>query len=524
MYSLYGYDKSNNSITYEAWENTVHPDDLATYRMAIAQDFLENDSLTFEFRIVWDTDKSIHHVKASALIKRDEDGNPLRMVGTNLDITAIKNAEMELHSAYAEIEQRVVNRTQELARANELLQNEIIDRKLAHREINQILSSISSILIGVDSEGNVVRWNDAAENVFGLQAHDAIGKALYSLPIPWDWGMIVSGVEKTRTELKPNRLYSIWYERIDGKDGFFVVTIGPLWNEEGGYDGYMMLGDDISEVKFLEAQLANAAKLEAVGQLAAGIAHEINTPVQYVGDSVTFLQDTFSDLGRLVAKSEEYCNNPDTVGVAAAESMRNLLEEIDAEFIKSEAPKTFERIFEGIEHISTIVQAMRRFAYTDGDVKTAVQIHNAIDTTLVISRNEWRYIADAVTEFDPDLAEIMCLPGEMNQVLLNIIVNAAHAIGDVVAGTPDKGTITVSTRKDGEFAEIRIRDTGTGIPEGVGNKVFNLFFTTKEVGKGTGQGLAIAYDIIVHKHGGSITYESESGRGTTFIIRLPIHG
>ncbi|MBI4804828.1 MAG: PAS domain S-box protein [Desulfovibrio sp.] len=524
MYKLYGFENQNHAVTYKDWESRIHPDDLDASRTAIMQALNGKEDFSFEFRIFWDIDKSIHYIKASALIKRDENGNALRMVGTNLDITAMKNAESELHAAYTEIEQRVANRTQELARANELLQSEIIDRKLAHREINQILSSISSILIGVDCQGAVVRWNDAAANIFGLNAPDVIGKPLYDLPIPWDWEMIVAGVLQTRTELKPKRFYNLWYERIDGQDGFFVVTIGPLWNEEGGYDGYLILGDDISEVKFLEAQLANAAKLEAIGQLAAGIAHEINTPTQYVGDSVTFLKESFDDIGQLFTTAERYSNEPEKVGQEAALALRNLLEKIDADFLQAEIPKTIERIFDGIERISTIVQAMRRFSFAGGEEKRAFNLKNAIENTLVISRNEWKYVAEAQTDFDKDLPDILCMPGEISQVLLNIIVNAAHAIGDVVQGTSNLGLITITTKADGDFAEIRIRDTGTGIPKDVGDKVFNLFFTTKEVGKGTGQGLAIAYDIVVNKHGGTLEYESEPGAGTTFIIRLPCDG
>jgi len=506
-------------------DRDLFPEELAAGYIRDDQPLLsgEKDFLEIE-EIVYDNGRTVN-LMTRKLTLRHSDGSIGGLIGLGVDITEKKLIEEQLRAANEKMEERIRHRTAQLATANAQLQEEISERMRAHSDISLILNAISAILIGVDTQGRVFRWNKAASNVFARDAEEVIGHLLASLPLPWEWEPLMKSIDMCELQSgQPAKMNNIWYERPDGSDGFLVVTISPVLDEARTLSGYLLLGEDITDLKFLETQLSQAAKLEAIGQLAAGIAHEINTPVQYVGDSVTFLQDAFSDLCRLVAQTEEYSSNPETVGAVAAESMRNLLEEIDAKFIKSEGPKTFGRIFEGIERISTIVQAMRRFAYTGGEEKKAVQIHNAIDTTLVISRNEWRYVADAVTEFDPDLAEIMCLPGEMNQVLLNIIVNAAHAIGDVVAGTPDKGTITVSTRKDGEFAEIRIRDTGTGIPEGVGNKVFNLFFTTKEVGKGTGQGLAIAYDIIVHKHGGSITYESESGRGTTFIIRIPIHG
>ena len=147
----------------------------------------------------------------------------------------------------------------------------------------------------------------------------------------------------------------------------------------------------------------------------------------------------------------------------------------------------------------------------------------AIETTITVSRNEWKYVAEMVTDFDETLPPVPCLPGDFNQVILNMIINAAHAIADVVGdGSKGKGTITVSTRGNGDFAEVRISDTGTGIPEEVKSRVFDPFFTTKEIGKGTGQGLAICHSVIVEMHGGTISIETEVGEGTTFLIRLPI--
>lgn len=154
----------------------------------------------------------------------------------------------------------------------------------------------------------------------------------------------------------------------------------------------------------------------------------------------------------------------------------------------------------------------------------SVDLNHAIETTITVAKNEWKYVAEVVTALDPSLPSVRCLPGEMNQGVLNLLINAAHAIGDAVGGawSGKKGTITVTTRQvDGE-AEIRVADTGTGIPEAIRSKIFDPFFTTKPEGKGTGQGLAIAYDVVVRKHGGKICFETEAGKGTTFIIRIPI--
>jgi signal transduction histidine kinase len=165
---------------------------------------------------------------------------------------------------------------------------------------------------------------------------------------------------------------------------------------------------------------------------------------------------------------------------------------------------------------------MKEFAHPGLEEMTSVDINRAIRNTISVARNEWKHVAEVSSEFDPDLPWVTCVPGALNQVLLNIFVNAAHAIGEV-SGRTKKGAITVVTRRDGDWAEIRIGDTGAGIPEEIRQRIFDPFFTTKQPGKGTGQGLASAHYIVVKKHHGTIAVESEVGIGTTFIIRLPMY-
>jgi signal transduction histidine kinase len=194
----------------------------------------------------------------------------------------------------------------------------------------------------------------------------------------------------------------------------------------------------------------------------------------------------------------------------------------DIAYLMEEVPKALTQSIEGIERISRIVRAMKEFAHPDAGEKVAVDLHKAIESTVTVSRNEWKYVADLTTDFDPALPLVPCRPGEINQVILKLIINAAHAVGDAVRGRGAKGTITVRTRLAGEWAEIWIADTGVGIPEDIQDKIFDPFFTTKEVGKGTGQGLAIARSVIVERHGGTLTFDTDVGKGTTFIIRLPL--
>ena len=282
---------------------------------------------------------------------------------------------------------------------------------------------------------------------------------------------------------------------------------------------------EIDERNKMEAQLRHAQKMESIGQLAAGIAHEINTPTQYIGDNTRFVQDAFGDITGLVGEYEKLFSaveagavTPELLGAVKAAAAT-----ADMAYLSAEIPKAIQQSLDGVSRVTHIVRAMKEFSHPGTTEKTAVDLAKAIQSTVTVASNEWKYVADLVTEFDTALPLVSCLPGEFNQVILNLVVNAAHAIADVVGdGANGKGTITVSTWLDGDCAEVRIRDTGTGIPEKARAKVFDPFFTTKGVGKGTGQGLAIAHNVIVEKHGGTIAFETEMGKGTTFIIRLPL--
>ena len=293
--------------------------------------------------------------------------------------------------------------------------------------------------------------------------------------------------------------------RKDGTPFEEEATISPVLDDTGTLRNFVAVKRNITAELELESKLRNAQKLEAVGQLAAGIAHEINTPAQYVGDNLQFLKDSFRDLLAMT--------NPSTDGTAPDE---------DAAFLVSEIPRAIDQSLEGVGRITKIVRAMKEFSHRSDD-KAPTDINRAIETTVTVARNEWKYVAEVVTDFDPELPQVECLRGELNQVVLNMIVNAAHAIADVVGDASNgKGTITIATRHADGWAEIRISDTGTGIPESIRDRIFDPFFTTKEVGKGSGQGLAIAHSVVVQKHGGTISLESAPGTGATFVIRVPV--
>lgn len=275
----------------------------------------------------------------------------------------------------------------------------------------------------------------------------------------------------------------------------------------------------------LENELRQAQKLEAIGQLAAGIAHEINTPTQYVGDNTRFLQDAFE---RIVAILQAYnellrAAKEDRVTPEGLARVEDELAADDLTDLFEQIPEAIRDTLEGIERITKIVRAMKEFSHPGEKAKTLADLNKAIESTITVTRNEWKYIADLELDLDPNLPLVPCFIVEINQCILNLVVNAAHAIEDLAQSKPGfKGKIAVRTRRDANHVEVRVEDNGTGIPEDIRHRVFEPFFTTKDIGRGSGQGLSIVYGIIVKKHGGAMTFETEVGEGTAFVLRLPI--
>ena len=278
-----------------------------------------------------------------------------------------------------------------------------------------------------------------------------------------------------------------------------------------------------SDRRAMEIQLRHAQKLEALGTLASGIAHEINTPAQYIGDNLRFLLDSFAGIGTVLdaalALRAAVGDDPRMTELAATES--GAIAAVDLDFLRDEIPTAIAQSIDGVSRISQIVQAVKEFSHPDTKEVGATDLNHAIGTALTVSRNQWKHVAEVTTDLSPTLPLVLCRAGEINQVLLNLIVNAAHAIE---ARGADMGRISLSTAQRDDAVEIRIADTGTGIPPSLVERIFDPFFTTKAPGKGTGQGLAICHTIVVQKHRGSIRVETIPGEGTTFIIRLPLKG
>jgi PAS domain S-box-containing protein len=285
---------------------------------------------------------------------------------------------------------------------------------------------------------------------------------------------------------------------------------------------YLKLQSEMQTRERLEKELRLAQKLEGIGQLAAGVAHEINTPMQYLGDNVAFLLRAFARLNEHLQAAEAALSPG---GAATVEDARALLDSSKAQlklkFVLDGVPKALRDSRSGIEHVSSIVRALKSFAHVDHDEKALGDINQALVDTLAVAQSEYKSVAVIETELGP-LPPVPCFCGRLNQVFLNLIVNAAHAIEE--AKRDGLGCIRITTSISEGVVTVAISDTGAGIPEHVRERVFDPFFTTKPVGKGTGQGLSLARSIVVETHGGLLSFETELGRGTTFTIRLPADG
>ncbi|MBW9262926.1 MAG: hypothetical protein K1564_15270 [Candidatus Thiodiazotropha sp. (ex. Lucinisca nassula)] len=277
------------------------------------------------------------------------------------------------------------------------------------------------------------------------------------------------------------------------------------------------------DLKSTQTQLLQAEKMQSIGQLAAGIAHEINTPIQYIGDNISFLEEGFTDLLNLSEKQDTAMTS-----LAASPELREVLdavetlkEEIDLEMLKEEIPMAITQSEEGIGRVKKIVQAMKEFSHPGKDSKELTDLNNLVESTITVCRNEWKYNAEMVTELENNLPAVKCISQVISQAILNIVVNASHAIAEQNKESGQKGRITILSRTVDNWIEIKISDNGCGIPEENLTRVFEPFFTTKEVGKGTGQGLALAYRAIVEQHEGMLEVDSQLQQGTIFTIRLP---
>jgi PAS domain S-box-containing protein len=384
-----------------------------------------------------------------------------------------------------------------------------------------IFESAAVGIVHLSLDGRIAECNGTFSEMLGEERESLLGQSIFARMHADEVASACERFERLKVEATTRLQVEIRYSHRDGSTVWAMQNLSFVRDPEGAPVFAIGVMENVTARKNLEISLRQAQKLEAVGQLAAGIAHEINTPVQFVSDSVLFVRDAVADLLGLLGRYAELRDSSASFLPEMAADLANAEQEADLEYLSEKLPRALERALDGLQRVATIVGGMKAFAHPDQREMAPSDLNHAIQTTLTIARNEYKYVADVETDFGA-LSPVVCHVGELNQVFLNIIVNAAHAIGDVVRGTERKGRIVIKTWQEDRSAFVAISDSGAGIPEAIRHRVFDPFFTTKEVGRGTGQGLAIARSVVVEKHRGELTFQSEIGRGTTFTIRLPI--
>jgi len=419
------------------------------------------------------------------------------------DMLLLADGESELEAARAAIELKVEERTKELEESRNRYRALVENTDAIPWEIDPTTFAMSYIA-------------PQATRVFGCTAEDLLPDNFMNLVHEDDRERMsktfLANIERGRGE-------SIDY-RVVSRDRGIVhlrTTVGAHVKGEP-LRGITL---DISRQVKLEAELRQAHKLESMGRLAAGVAHEINTPVQFVSDSVHFVKRAADDTFALLASAQSALHRV-AAGASAEEeavALEARAESIDLAFVQQQVPRALDLALDGLSRVTTIVRSMKEFAYPHTAFMAEADLNQAVRSTLTIARGEYKMYADLETQFG-ELPRVCCHVGDINQVVLNLVVNAAHAIA--AKKSDDKGTIRVRTEHDGEHVTISVADTGVGIPEHLTEQVYDPFFTTKDIGKGTGQGLSLARTIVVERHGGQLWFESKLGEGTTFFVRLPV--
>lgn len=377
----------------------------------------------------------------------------------------------------------------------------------------------------LDTGGRITQVNHAFTELTGYSPDEALG---HSLDLLCCGAYDVAYYQDVFRRLAEGEE---WAERVpigrkDGGSYRSRSVASPIRDEEGAIVAYSFYSRDTSDEAAMEAQLGHLQKMEAIGEMAAGIAHEINTPIQYVGDNLQFLKDACGDLVRLIEALDVACEagRSGPIPEGNLEMVEALRQEVDWAFLRDEIPLAIDQALEGRNRVAAIVRAMKEFAHPGDDELAPVDVNHAIENTLAVSRGEWKNVAEMELDLAPDLPHVPCYPGSFNQVLLNLVVNASHAVADVRDQRGGRGIIHIGTAQRDGSVEVIIRDNGCGIPKEHIRRIFEPFFTTKDIGKGTGQGLALAHAVVVDRMKGQIEVHSVPGEGTEFLLRLPLEG
>lgn len=413
----------------------------------------------------------------------------------------------------------------------QMVNAQTVDLRKSEELFRLITENTADLITIVDKNGLHLYTSPSYKKLLGYLSDELSGRSLFDQLHIEDQPTVKSLLTICSATGK-DQILEYRMQHKDGDWHVFESHCATVQNTNGQVENLVIVARDITtrkrienERKQMEVLLRHAQKLESIGQLAAGIAHEINTPMQYINDNTCFLQESFCKLNQLL---EDYktlftAAKENTLTSKITSQVETTINTVNVDYLTKEIPTAIEQTLEGIKHVTKIIRSMKDFSHPGAEEKVLVDLNKAIESTITVARNEWKYVAEMQTHLDPQLPPVPCLANEINQVILNLIINAAHAIEDVVGkNSGKKGTIIITTQHSAEYVEILIQDTGKGIPETIRDRIFDPFFTTKPVGKGTGQGLAITHSVIVDKHNGTVNFKTQEGQGTTFIIRLPI--
>jgi PAS domain S-box-containing protein len=421
----------------------------------------------------------------------------------------------------------------QLRKQFQLLNHTKNELKEKEQFLRDVTNSMSEGFVVLDRQGTVSFSNPESEWILGYDSLELEGRNFVEIVYDRDRAesteSVKSGIDMTLSDGLTRSGFDDVFRHKEGRGIDVAYSVSPLEGDENNA-GVVVTFNDISERKradeerrSLERQLNQTHKMEAVGQLAGGIAHEINTPIQYIGENLKFILESYQDIALLLKEYSQLLQKAADLPELQQQvvKVKQTIEEIDLAYLEEETANAVEQSISGTSQVARIVLAMKEFAHPGTKQMAMADMNRIVSNAVAVCKNEWKYVADTELKLGDKLPQVECLGGEISQVVLNLVINAAHAIEAAELGR--KGVITINTTHNKDCVEVSVIDTGTGIPKEVQDHVFNPFFTTKDVGSGTGQGLAIAQDIVVGKHQGELFFETEEGSGTRFVMRLPLN-
>lgn len=488
MYPLHGLDPAQPLVNSGDGLARVHPDDVLMLIDGFAK-IAQREHVNFDYRVIVDDGVRVLHIQTDAF--EDEPSGETRCIGHVFDITESSRLAMSAASA--------------------------------NQVTSAVLDTLPDYVVVIARDGRIVAANANWRRQFPLDQWPNYFEL--NRVVGQEMNIDTSEFDSLFAQLRAGELEEALFDLVIAPSAadrrrYIQTRFTPI---QGSSEHFLGVFTDITEMRDATVEVLHAQKLEAVGQLASGIAHEINTPIQFIGDNLRFIEEGCTSLLGAVSDLDAVLRSlpPGTVDLEEIDRVR---EEAELDYLAEEIPDALAQALNGVDRVATIVRAMKAFGHPgDSTTQHAADLTELISNALVVSQNEIKYVADVETEF-ADLPPVMCFAGDLGQVVLNLIVNAAHAITDRLAGAPGRGRIVICTGVEGQSVVVTIEDDGGGIPDAIAHRIFEPFFTTKEVGRGTGQGLAIARSIIVDRHRGSLTFTTVPGQGTTFRIELPLHG